>query len=110
VSVVDEDRAGEPAHGGLSKSDGDAVGRLRAFAGDHGGVAVAVIENMGRFGARIIVIAPDRAFGDALVSSVEAAREVCVRAGLEVREWDRETTGALTLSPRDRERMAGTGR
>ncbi len=52
---------------------------------------MAVIENMGRFGARIIAIAPDRAFGDALVSSVEAAREVCVRAGLEIREWDRET-------------------
>lgn len=96
--------------GGLSQSDGDAVGRLRAFAADHGGDAVAVIENVGRVGARIIAIAPDRAFGDALVSSVEAARKVCVRAGFEVREWDRETTGALTLSRADRERMAGTGR
>jgi hypothetical protein len=101
---------GPAGPGGLDEHDGDAVGRLRHFAAEHGGTAVAVIENIGRIGARIIAIAPDRAFGDAVVSSVEAARKVCERAGLEIREWDRELTAALTLSPADRRRMAGTGR
>jgi hypothetical protein len=93
-----------------SQRDDEAVGRLRRFVSEHGGTAIAVIENMGRVGARIIAIAPDRAFGDAVVTSVEAARDVCQRAGLEVRAWDRELSASLTLSAADRERMAGTGR
>lgn len=99
-----------PDADGLSEHDGDAVGRLRHFADGHGGTAVAVIENIGRIGARIIAIAPDRAFGDAVVSSVEAAQKVCERAELPVRQWDRELSAALTLSPANRKRMAGTGR
>ena len=95
---------------GLSEADGDAVGRLRRFAADHGGGAVAVIENIGRVGARIVAIAPDGTFGDAVVSSVAAAEKVCVRAGFEIKSWDRELTAGLTISREDRERMAGTGR
>lgn len=108
MATVSEQTAADD--GGLSGHDADAVGRLRRFAAEHGGTAVAVIENIGWIGARIIVIAPDRAFGDAVVSSVDAARKVCEHAGFEVKTWDRELSSALTLSHADRERMAGTGR
>lgn len=94
----------------LSGTDAEAVGRLRGFAASHGGDAVAVIEHLGRVGARIVVIAPDGEFGDQMVSSVDAAGKVCQRAGLTVREWDRELTALVTMTPADRRRMAGRAR
>ena len=45
----------------------------------HGGNGVAVINYMGRVGARIVVVAEDGAYGDAVASSVEAAAEICSR-------------------------------
>lgn len=94
----------------LTAADVDAVARLRAFASDHGGGAVAVVEYVGRVGARIVVIAPDGAFGDAMASSVPAGVEVCRRADIPIRSWDRELTSLITPQPADRVRMAGTGR
>ena len=94
----------------LTGADAAAVGRLRAFAADHGGHTVAVIEHLGRVGARIVAVAPDGRYGDAVVGSVEIATLVCARAGLDVRTWDRELSALITLSPADRRRMAGTGR
>ena len=89
----------------LSGTDAEAVGRLREFAGAHGGDVVAVVEHLGRVGARIIVIAPDGQFGDALVSSTQAAGQVCQRAGIDVRDWDRELTARVTPTPADRQQM-----
>jgi hypothetical protein len=57
----------------LRGADAETVGRLRDFAARCGGDAVAVIEHLGRVGARIVLIAPDGEFGDAVVSSVRAA-------------------------------------
>lgn len=94
----------------LTGTDVDAVAHLRAFVADHGGHAVAIVQYVGRSGARIVAIAPDGAFGDAMTSSVEAGSEVCRRVGLPVRTWDRELTSLITPSPADRVRMAGTGR
>ena len=91
----------------LGKADAEAVRRLREFAATHGGDAVAVVEHLGRAGARIVVIAPDGRFGDALVTSVGAARGVCDRAGIEVRDWDRELTARVRPTPADRARMGG---
>jgi hypothetical protein len=93
----------------LAEHDAAAVGRLRDFDARHGGDAVAVIEHLGRNGARIVVVAPNGEFGDAVVGSVPAAEQVCRRAGLPVREWDRELTALVTMTPADRRRMAGQG-
>lgn len=95
----------------LSPHDQEQVGRLRAFVTGHTGPATAVITYMGRSGARIVVVAGDGAFGDAIVSGVEAGAVVCEEAGIPVADgWDRELSAQLTPSPADRERMAGTGR
>jgi len=94
-----------------SPHDQEQVARLRAFVTEHTGPAIAVISYMGRSGARIVVVAGDGAFGDAIVSGVEAGAVVCEEAGIPVADgWDRELSAQLTPSPADRERMAGTGR
>lgn len=77
---------------------------------DHGGSATAVVNYLGRSGARIVVVAQDGLFADAVLPSVAVATEVCERAGIPVGEWTRELTGKIDVSPADRRRMAGTGR
>jgi len=95
----------------LSSREKEQVGRLRAFVTAHGGPATAVIGYLGRSGARIVVVAGDGAFGDAIVSGIEAGAAVCERAGIPVADgWDRELSAQITPSPADRQRMAGTGR
>lgn len=95
----------------LSPLDQEQVGRLRGFVADHGGKGTAVVTYMGRSGARIVVVAGDGAFGDAIVSGVEAGVGACEQAGIPVADgWDRELSAQITPSPADRERMAGTGR
>jgi hypothetical protein len=95
----------------LSSREKEQVGRLRAFVTAHGGPATAVIGYLGRSGARIVVVAGDGAFGDAIVSGIEAGAAVCEQAGIPVADgWDRELSAQITPSPADRQRMAGTGR
>lgn len=71
---------------------------------------LAVIDHVGRVGARIVVMAPSGEFGDVLASSTEAATEICARLDLPVREWDRETTSLLAPSAADRVRMGSRQR
>jgi hypothetical protein len=95
----------------LSASDALSVKRLQEFVAGHPGNGTAVINYLGRPGARIVVVADDGAFGDAVVSGVVAAAEVCRRAGIPIAEgWDRELSAKITPSSADRRRMAGTGR
>jgi hypothetical protein len=96
---------------GLGAADVRQVGRLRRFAAVHGGAGAAVVEPIGRVGVRIVVIASDGAYGDAMASSVEAAAAVCERAGIDLADgWSRELAARVAPSPADRRRMAGTGR
>jgi len=70
-----------------------------------------VVSYLGRSGARVVVVAGDGAFGDAIVTGVEAGAAVCEQAGIAVADgWDRELSARITPSPADRARMAGTGR
>ncbi len=86
--------------------------RLRAFLAEHGGSGTAVIAYLGRAGARIVVVADqDGAYGDAVVSTVEVAAEICERAGISVSDgWTRVLSARIRPSQQDRRRMAGTGR
>ena len=94
-----------------SRTDAAQVEQLRAFVGRHGGSGTAVINYLGRVGARVVVVAADGAFGDAVVSTLQAAADVCERAGIPVAdEWDRRLSASVTPSAADRRRMAGTGR
>jgi hypothetical protein len=95
----------------LTGSDAAQVGRLRDFLAGHHGDGVAVISYLGRVGARIVVVADDGAYGDAVASGVEAARRICSQAGIPVADgWTRELSAKIAPSPEDRRRMAGTGR
>jgi hypothetical protein len=63
---------------------------LKSFATGHGG-ATAVIEYVGRRGARILIVGQDGAWGDHFTQSTELARAACARAGVTVdNEWERE--------------------
>lgn len=96
---------------GLTRADREVAGRLGRFAARSGGAgAVAVVEYLGRSGARIVVVAADGSYGDAVVSGVTAAHAVCAAAGLLVVQWDRALSARISPTPADRRRMAGTGR
>lgn len=85
-----------------------AVAAVRAFVQQHGGFARAVVENLGRAGARIVLVGDDGAFGDVVLEDV-ASGEAVVAAIDEVTasQWDAETTGALKIGAAHRRKMAG---
>lgn len=96
---------------GLDAAQARRAERLRAFVAAHGGAGEAVVEPIGRVGVRIVVVAADGSYGDAVAPSTEAAAAMCQRAGIAVAEgWTRELSASVAPSPADRRRMAGTGR
>jgi hypothetical protein len=66
------------------------VAGIRSFATGHGG-AKAVIEYVGKRGARIVLVAEDGEWTDQFADSTDIARKACATAGVEVEnEWERE--------------------
>ena len=80
----------------------------RQFVAEHGKPSKAVVENIGRAGARVVLVGADGALGDVIVRG-PAAGEALVAAveDLEAAEWDAATVGATVIGPRHRRRMAG---
>jgi hypothetical protein len=75
--------ASVPVRGGL-------VDGIKSFAAGHGG-AKAVIEYVGRRGARIVLVGEDGTWSDQFVDSTDTARQACQNAGVAVEnEWERE--------------------
>src|SRR5689334_15872762 len=69
---------------------GSLVAGLRSFAGDHGG-ATAVVEYVGRRGARIVLIGEDGVWSEQFASSTDIARSACTEAGVALEKtWERE--------------------
>jgi hypothetical protein len=72
------------------QSASSLVAGIKAFATAHGG-AKAVIEFVGRRGARIVLVGGDGEWGDQLAPSTDVARRACEKAGVELQnEWERE--------------------
>ncbi|WP_428964641.1 hypothetical protein [Micromonospora fluostatini] len=66
------------------------VAGIRSFAGEHGG-AKAVIEYVGKRGARIVLVGTDGAWGDQFADDTVVARQACAQAGVDVENaWERE--------------------
>jgi hypothetical protein len=66
------------------------VAELKSFAAGHGG-ATAVIEYLGRRGARIVLLGEDGVWGEQFMESTDVARAACERAGVALtNEWERE--------------------
>ncbi|MEV6630530.1 hypothetical protein AB0M54_07240 [Actinoplanes sp. NPDC051470] len=71
-------------------SDTSLTAGIKSFAGEHGG-AKAVIEYVGKKGARIVLVGDDGEWSDQFAHSTAVAREACDAAGVAVEnEWERE--------------------
>ncbi|MFI9012029.1 hypothetical protein ACIGNX_32800 [Actinosynnema sp. NPDC053489] len=87
---------------------GRAVKTAAAFVAAHGKPSRAVVENLGRAGARVVLVGDDGAMGDVVLPDVASAEAVVEAvADLERHEWDRETTAAVKIGPAHRHKMAG---
>jgi hypothetical protein len=74
------------------------IAGLRAFATDHNG-AKAVIEYVGRRGARIVLIGGDGAWGDQFAPGTDVARQACATAGVPVENsWEKELISQMRPS------------
>jgi hypothetical protein len=84
------------------------VAAARRFVESHGKPAKAVVENIGRAGARAVLVGADGAMGEVIVAN-PAAGEALVEAvaDLEPAAWDAETVNATVIGPEHRRRMAG---
>jgi hypothetical protein len=66
------------------------VEAMKMFASVHGG-ARAVVEYVGRRGARIVLVGEDGEWADHFTAGTDIAREACSSAGVPVEtEWERE--------------------
>ncbi|GGP62125.1 hypothetical protein [Saccharothrix coeruleofusca] len=78
------------------------------FVAAHGKPSRAVVENLGRAGARVVLVGDDGAMGDVVLPDVASAQAVVAAVtDLEAHEWDRETTAAVRIGPAHRRKMAG---
>jgi hypothetical protein len=69
---------------------GTLVSGIKSFAAGHGG-AKAVIEYVGRRGARIVLVGEDGVWDDQFADSTDVARRACETAGVDVEnEWERQ--------------------
>jgi hypothetical protein len=69
---------------------GGLVSTIKSFAAGHGG-AKAVVEYVGKRGARIVLVGQDGTWGDHFAEDTDVARRACDAAGVEVEnEWERE--------------------
>ncbi|MFD1149520.1 hypothetical protein [Saccharothrix hoggarensis] len=90
------------------KKIGRAVKTATAFVAAHGKPARAVVENVGRAGARVVLVGDDGAMGDVVLPDAASAEALIAAVpDLEAHEWDRETTAAVKIGPAHRRRMAG---
>ncbi|MFI6757641.1 hypothetical protein ACIBF5_00660 [Micromonospora sp. NPDC050417] len=83
TTLTSEQAAAQPAPSGL-------VAGIRTFAAGHGG-AKAVIEYVGKRGARIVLVGEDGVWGDQFADGTDVARLACEKAGVAIEnEWERE--------------------
>ncbi|MEJ2854545.1 MULTISPECIES: hypothetical protein [unclassified Saccharothrix] len=89
------------------KKVGAAVKTASRFVAEHGKPARAVVQNIGRAGARVVLVGDDGAMGDVVLPDVAAAEAlVSAVTDLEQHDWDRETTAATRIGPAHRRKMA----
>ncbi|RJQ81378.1 hypothetical protein [Amycolatopsis panacis] len=84
------------------------VAAARDFVARHGKPSRAVVENIGRAGARVVLVGADGALGDVLVAGTEAGNAlVGAVEDLAAAEWDSETVNAVKIGAAHRRKMAG---
>ncbi|OLR94672.1 hypothetical protein [Actinokineospora bangkokensis] len=84
-----------------------AAGFVRA----HGKPSRAVVEPIGRVGARVVLVGKDGAMGDVIVPSAETGDALVEKVrDLEPAEWNRETVSGTKIGSAHRAKMAARGR
>ncbi len=74
----------------VTQAPSGLVAGIRSFAAGHGG-AKAVIEYVGKRGARIVLVGEDGEWADQFADGTDVARLACAKAGVTVEnEWERE--------------------
>ncbi|GAA2516592.1 hypothetical protein [Pilimelia columellifera] len=74
------------------------VSAIQTFAAAHGG-ATAVVEYIGRRGARIVLVGKDGVWGDQFAETTDEARRACAAAGIELdNSWERELLESMKPS------------
>lgn len=82
------------------------IASARAFVGTHGKPSRAVVEPIGRRGARVVLVGADGAMGDVLVESVAVGDAlVATVEHLEKADWDAETVNATVIGSAHRRKM-----
>ncbi|PPK66732.1 hypothetical protein V5P93_004769 [Actinokineospora auranticolor] len=82
-----------------------------AFVAAHGAPTRAVVANIGRAGARVVLVGKDGTMGDVIVPDTAAGESLVAEvSGLEAADWDRETTAATRIGSRHRAKMAARTR
>jgi hypothetical protein len=103
---VAEQSSPTPEDGGIAPPR--AVAAVRRFVDAHGKPSRAVVEYLGRAGARIVLVGADGILGDVIVPDVASGEAACAAvADLEIGEWDRDTIAAVRIGSAHRRRMAG---
>ncbi|WP_436496908.1 hypothetical protein [Actinokineospora sp. HUAS TT18] len=88
-----------------------AVKAATAFVAAHGAPTKAVVENIGRKGARVVLVGDDGALGDVMVPAPAAGEALVARVdGIELSEWDRETVSSTKIGAGHRRKMAARTR
>ncbi|MGK3203560.1 hypothetical protein [Amycolatopsis sp. MEPSY49] len=84
------------------------LGAARKFVKAHGKPSRAVVENIGRAGARVVLVGADGALGDVVVPSVETGSALIEAVeDLDAASWDAETVKQTKIGPEHRRKMAG---
>ncbi|MEV6640825.1 hypothetical protein [Amycolatopsis sp. NPDC051371] len=84
------------------------LGAARKFVKAHGKPSRAVVENIGRAGARVVLVGADGALGDVVVPSVETGSALIEAVeDLSPATWDAETVNQTKIGPEHRRKMAG---
>ncbi|MFI5608060.1 hypothetical protein [Amycolatopsis sp. NPDC051903] len=80
----------------------------RDFVTRHGKPSRAVVENIGRVGARVVLVGADGAMGDVVVPAPETGTALVEAVeDLEPAEWDSETVKQTKIGAAHRRKMAG---
>lgn len=103
------EKTDEPAEAKAPEPTSQELTAARKFVAAHGKPSRAVVENVGRAGARVVLIGEDGALGDVVVSSVQAGEAlVAAIEDLEPAEWDSDTVNATKIGAAHRRKMAGS--
>ncbi|MBB3665815.1 MULTISPECIES: hypothetical protein [Prauserella salsuginis group] len=84
------------------------VTAARGFVAEHGAPTKAVVERIGRLGARVVLVGADGAMGDVVVPSTETGTALVEAIDdIEPAEWDSDTVNATVIGAEHRRTMAG---